>query len=48
MAFQFAIWQPWVKGYTVQGVGTLGAWMNWPPHIWVDQDLKKSLGFEGK
>jgi peptide/nickel transport system substrate-binding protein len=44
-AFQFAVWQPWVKGYYVQGVGALGTWMNWPPHAWIDQELKKSLGF---
>jgi ABC-type transport system substrate-binding protein len=44
-AFQFAVWQPWVKGYVVQGVGALGTWMNWPPHAWIDQDLKQSLGY---
>ena len=44
-AFNFAIWQPWVKNYVVQGVGALGGWMNWTPYVWIDQDLKKSMGF---
>ena len=45
-AFQYAVWQPWVKNYVLQGVGLgHGSWMNWTPHVWVDQDLKKSMGF---
>jgi len=45
-AFQYAVWQPWVKNYVLQGVGLgHGSWMNWPPHVSIDQDLKKSMGF---
>ncbi len=44
-AFQYAVWQPWLKGYHVQGVGALGAWMNWPPYVWIDQELKQQIGY---
>ncbi|MBI4188101.1 MAG: hypothetical protein HY529_02730, partial [Chloroflexi bacterium] len=41
----YNMWQPWVKSY--RGEVDLGPCTRliWGAYIWIDQDLKKSLGF---
>ncbi len=36
----YRVWQPWLKNY--YGVGDLKFWLRW---AWIDQDLKKSMGY---
>jgi peptide/nickel transport system substrate-binding protein len=41
---QYTFWWPWVKNYA--GENTIG-WISWhwPRWVWVDQELKKSMGY---
>ena len=37
--YSYVIWWPWLKNY--HGETTVGLWL---PFIWIDQNLKKSMG----
>jgi peptide/nickel transport system substrate-binding protein len=41
----FTFWWPWLKGYS--GENTVGYYdiYNWPIYTWIDQDLKKEMGY---
>ena len=44
-AYSYTTWQPWVKDY--HGESTIG-YLNlydYPKYIWIDQDLKKEMGY---
>ena len=43
--YKYHMWWPWVKNYT--GEETLGYYNspNYVPFIWIDQDLKKEMGY---
>jgi peptide/nickel transport system substrate-binding protein len=38
--YQYILWQPWIKNY--YGEGSTHHWLQ---YMWIDQDLKKSLGY---
>jgi len=39
-------WHPWLKSYSGEiGCGARNSPEDWPKYIWVDQELKKSLGY---
>ena len=42
---QYTFWWPWVKAYS--GEQSVGYFMyeSWATFIWIDQDLKKSMGY---
>jgi peptide/nickel transport system substrate-binding protein len=47
VAPSFNFWWPWIKNYTGEiylGFG-VGSANYWPTYIWLDQDLKKSMGY---
>lgn len=41
----YYMWWPWVKNY--HGEHSLGNWNvnNWVPYVWIDTDLKQSMGY---
>jgi peptide/nickel transport system substrate-binding protein len=43
--YKYQFWWPWLKGYT--GESSVGYYnmYNWPQYVWVDQDLKHSMGY---
>ncbi|MFC1943602.1 ABC transporter substrate-binding protein, partial [Chloroflexota bacterium] len=43
--YAYIFWQPWLKGY--YGANNLGycADLGWPRYAWLDQDLKKAMGY---
>ncbi len=43
--YKYTFWWPWVKAYT--GESSVGYYnmYNWPQYTWLDQDLKKSMGY---
>ncbi len=43
--YKYTFWWPWVKGYT--GETSVGYYNvpNWVQYVWVDQELKKSMGY---
>ena len=43
---QHLLWWPWIKNYSGElylGFGD-GSIATWPTYIWLDQELKKSMG----
>ncbi|MBI2850048.1 MAG: ABC transporter substrate-binding protein [Chloroflexi bacterium] len=43
--YSATMWQPWLKNYhgeKTSGILTLDLW---PQHVWIDQELKKSMGY---
>jgi len=40
----YNIWQPWLKGYSGELIFIFQEYWNWK-QLWVDQDLKKSMGY---
>ena len=43
--YKYHMWWPWLKNYTgEESVGYYNA-PNWLPYVWVDQDLKKEMGY---
>ena len=41
---QYTFWWPWLKNYSGElTMGWIAAW--WPRNIWVDQTLKKTMGY---
>jgi peptide/nickel transport system substrate-binding protein len=41
----YAFWWPWVKNYNGELVMLLGTYTRWAQWVWIDQDLKKSMGY---
>ncbi|GAC1314419.1 MAG: hypothetical protein NVSMB2_03820 [Chloroflexota bacterium] len=42
--FQYNLWWPWTQNYYgINWTGWAGVWQ-WTKYIWIDQDLKKSMG----
>ena len=40
----YTLWWPWVKNYS--GEVMIGYFLSpWVPYVWIDQDLKKSMGY---
>jgi len=44
-AYSYNLWWPWVKNY--HGESSMGYTNtpNWAQYVWLDQDLKKAMGF---
>ncbi|MFC1949400.1 ABC transporter substrate-binding protein [Chloroflexota bacterium] len=43
--YQYIMWWPWVKDYNgAYWTGWAGSW-DWVKYLWVDQDLKKQMGY---
>ena len=38
-------WQPWVKNYRGELIIRFASFVSWIKYAWVDQDLKKSMGY---
>ncbi|MBI4187815.1 MAG: hypothetical protein HY529_01265, partial [Chloroflexi bacterium] len=43
--YQYIPWQPWVKGYSGESEVGRSEYMGQTRYLWIDQDLKKSMGF---
>ena len=44
--YQYVAWWPWLKGYYGElAAGQTMTFEGLYPHCWVDQDLKKSMGY---
>ena len=41
----FGASQPWIKGYIGETDLGLNAHKTWLAYVWVDQDLKREMGF---
>lgn len=41
----YAFWWPWVKNYNGELILLLGTYTRWAQWVWLDQDLKKSMGY---
>jgi peptide/nickel transport system substrate-binding protein len=40
----YTLWWPWIKNYS--GETSVGYFMSpWAPYVWIDQNLKKSMGY---
>jgi len=39
------IWWPWIKNYSGESFVSYGTTASWAVNIWLDQDLKKSMGY---
>lgn len=38
-------YQPWLKGYNGESVTGYGEYLGQSYYLWIDKDLKKSLGY---
>ncbi|MDP3879351.1 MAG: ABC transporter substrate-binding protein [Dehalococcoidales bacterium] len=43
--YQYLPWQPWVKGYSGEQTTGYGEYQGQAKYLWIDTDLKKSLGY---
>lgn len=43
--YQYVPWQPWVKSYSGESATGRGEYMGHPRYLWIDQALKKQMGF---
>ncbi|MBI4187816.1 MAG: ABC transporter substrate-binding protein [Chloroflexi bacterium] len=43
--YEYIPWQPWVKGYSGESVTGRSEYMGQTRYLWIDQALKKSMGF---
>lgn len=41
----YVLWQPWVKNFNGERYGHGGVIDTWPTYVWIDQELKKSMGY---
>ncbi|MDP7416027.1 MAG: ABC transporter substrate-binding protein [Dehalococcoidales bacterium] len=43
--YSYRVWQPWLKNF--RGESSLGVYSgtNWQEYVWIDEDLKESLGY---
>jgi len=39
------LWWPWLKNYSGESWVSYGTWWSWSQWVWVDQNLKKDLGY---
>ncbi|MFC1943735.1 ABC transporter substrate-binding protein [Chloroflexota bacterium] len=44
MPYLYTFWQPWLKGYHGVCLVSYAAGVGWPRYVWLDQELKKSMG----
>ena len=42
--YQYVFWQPWLKNYYGANFIIPYAGFDWPRFVWIDQELKKSMG----
>ncbi|MFC2038201.1 ABC transporter substrate-binding protein [Chloroflexota bacterium] len=46
LPYSYTLWWPWVKKYNGEiSVGWAGPAQRWCQYVWVDQDLKKEMGY---
>ncbi len=38
-------WWPWLKGYSGEVITLSGKYNRWAAWTWIDQDLKKTMGY---
>ena len=43
--YTYAVWWPWIKGYNGEYSPGICNEFRWAKYIWIDQDLKKSMGY---
>lgn len=43
--YKYTFWWPWVKGYTGESSAGYYNIPNWVQYVWVDQDVKRSMGY---
>ena len=43
--YKYTFWWPWVKGYTGETSAGYYNVPNWVQYVWVDQELKRSMGY---
>jgi peptide/nickel transport system substrate-binding protein len=43
--YTYSLWWPWVKGYNGEFSTHYSITYYWPKYIWIDQTLKKSMGY---
>jgi peptide/nickel transport system substrate-binding protein len=43
--YTYTLWWPWVKNFSGEYSLGAGHFNNFPRYIWIDQDLKKSMGY---
>ncbi|MDH5696808.1 MAG: ABC transporter substrate-binding protein, partial [Dehalococcoidia bacterium] len=41
----YTLWWPWLKNYSGESNVGYWGWGLWIPYCWIDQDLKKSMGY---
>jgi len=42
--YNYTLWQPWVKTYDGCNLVTYGCSWDYTKFVWIDQELKKSMG----
>ena len=43
--YMYVPYHPWLKGYSGESSTGYGDWVEYPKYIWIDQDLKKEMGY---
>jgi peptide/nickel transport system substrate-binding protein len=41
----YTVWWPWIKGYHGEYSPGICNEFRWAKYIWIDQELKKSMGY---